>query len=247
MSSRTIALLLIVAAIAVAPLGLEAAKRQRPDVRIIERSYDSFGYISMPGVTIATRYPDTITVPSPVDARITDLDLVLVDFSHDAPKDIDVLLVAPNGRSALVMGDVGGELEVFGLTLTLDDDAAERLPRRDALQSGTFRPANYPDGEESGGVTTGGDGTSGSDGSSGGDDVPGGGGEPGGSGQPGGNGGTGSDEFPEPAPTRINGSSLAVFNGMEPTGDWQLFIRADGPAAGSLGGWELRITSKKKR
>jgi hypothetical protein len=33
---------------------------------------------------------------------------------------------------------------------------------------------------------------------------------------------------------------------MAPEGEWQLYIRADGPAAGSVGGWGLRITTKKR-
>jgi hypothetical protein len=35
---------------------------------------------------------------------------------------------------------------------------------------------------------------------------------------------------------------------MNPSGQWQLFVRSDGPAAGSIsGGWGLRIEFKKRR
>jgi hypothetical protein len=35
---------------------------------------------------------------------------------------------------------------------------------------------------------------------------------------------------------------------MNPSGEWQLFVRSDGPAAGAIsGGWALRIEVIKRR
>ena len=55
--------------------------------------------------------------------------------------------------------------------------------------------------------------------------------------------------FPEvffpPAPAAPYGSSLAIFNGTDPTGTWSLFIRDDTePDGGQVtGGWTLKITT----
>jgi hypothetical protein len=50
--------------------------------------------------------------------------------------------VAPDGRDALVMSDVGTSPAVVGLTVTLDDEAGGPLPSLDPLSSGTFQPTN---------------------------------------------------------------------------------------------------------
>jgi hypothetical protein len=49
------------------------------------------------------------------------------------------MLVAPGGHSALVMSDVGRVGAADGVTLTLDDGAAEELPFG-TLATGTYRP-----------------------------------------------------------------------------------------------------------
>jgi len=53
------------------------------------------------------------------------------------------------------------------------------------------------------------------------------------------------DIFAAPAPTNPSKNpQLAVFNGTDPNGTWTLFIRNQGPQAGSLGGgWGLTITA----
>jgi subtilisin-like proprotein convertase family protein len=53
----------------------------------------------------------------------------------------------------------------------------------------------------------------------------------------------GTDAFPAPAPAGPHGSTLSVFNGTNPNGQWQLFVVDDFPAdSGSFaGGWSLTI------
>ena len=41
------------------------------------------------------------------------------------------------------MGDAGDGVEVDGLRITLDDQAAEQLPFDTAMTSGSFQPTNY--------------------------------------------------------------------------------------------------------
>ena len=58
------------------------------------------------------------------------------------------------------------------------------------------------------------------------------------------NEGTTPDVFPAPAPAATGSSSLSVFNGTDPNGDWRLFAVDDTEGArGSLAGWSLRITT----
>jgi hypothetical protein len=218
------------------PVESDSAKRDKPRFKIAEKTYGTDDDISLPGLAVASRYPDTIVVNGQANAKIVDVDLTLVDFAHGTPQDVDILLVAPNGRSALVMADAGGTAGVLGIALTLDDDAKRLLPDGGVLTSGRYRPANYDDGGVVAVSETGGDGTPGTDSPPGAPGTP-------GSPSP---GSVDSDAFPDPAPG-AGAAALATFRGMAPAGEWRLFIRADGPAAGSLGGWKLTITTKKKR
>jgi hypothetical protein len=243
-SSRVFAIVLAVC-LFLPPAGSDTARRDRPRVKIAEKTYVASSDVSLPGLAVASRYPDLIVVNGQASARIVDVDLTLVDFAHGTPQDLDILLVGPNGRSALVMADAGGTDGVLGIDLTLDDDAKRPLPEDGVLMSGRYRPANYDDGGVVAASEAGGDGTPGTDALPGTPGTPGTPGSPGSPGSPS-PGTVDSDAFPAPAPG-TGAASLATFRGMAPAGEWRLFIRADGPAAGSLGGWRLTITTKKRR
>ncbi len=78
---------------------------------------------------------------------VTNATVTLSNFSHTAPDDVDVLLVAPNGRRIVLMSDVGGTTEVGGLNLTFDDAAATNLPDSATFTSGTYRPTDFETGD----------------------------------------------------------------------------------------------------
>jgi subtilisin-like proprotein convertase family protein len=153
----------------------------------------------------ADPYPSTISVDGFRKAKLVDVDLTLRGFSHEFPTDVDIMLVAPDGRNAVVMSDVGGEILVGNLTLELDDQASSPLPGEQELENGPFQPTNEFNNS--------------------------------------------ADEFPAPAPVAGDNVALSTFNGINPNGQWQLFINDDG--AGDLGnlsdGWTLTITAKEKR
>jgi subtilisin-like proprotein convertase family protein len=107
------------------------------------KTFSSPNALLIPDDTIADPYPSTITVKGFKKGKITDVDLRLRGINHGWASDIDVLLVAPNGRDAIVMSDAGSG-NASSLTLTLDDEAGAPLPDGGPLTSGAFRPANHP-------------------------------------------------------------------------------------------------------
>ena len=92
--------------------------------------------------TIATPYPSAITVSGLTGEVTTSLTVTLNGFTHSFPSDVNIILVGPQGQTALLMSNVGGQDadSVTNLTLTLDDQADADLPILDPLYSGTFRP-----------------------------------------------------------------------------------------------------------
>lgn len=93
----------------------------------------------------AIPYPATIDVDDRAfrGSRIRDVDVKLRGYEHALSDDTDVMLVGPKGQNALIFSDVGGDNSVSGLTFTLDDAAARRLPDATEPVSGTFRPTDH--------------------------------------------------------------------------------------------------------
>lgn len=92
-------------------------------------------------------YPLTLSVSGFKKGKIQDVNVTLRGLSHTFPQDIDVLLVAPDGRNAIIFSGVGGSTDVSNVTITLDDQAASALTA-DPLVSGTFRPTNLAEGTD---------------------------------------------------------------------------------------------------
>jgi subtilisin-like proprotein convertase family protein len=70
---------------------------------------------------------------------------VRLRLTHDAPQDIDALLVGPRGQAVMLMSDVGSDPLSSATSLTFDDDAAGALP--DPIVAGTFKPTNADGGD----------------------------------------------------------------------------------------------------
>jgi subtilisin-like proprotein convertase family protein len=93
----------------------------------------------------ANPYPSAITVSGVKQGRVLDVNLTLRGLTHTFPSDLNFLLVAPDGRNAIVMSDVGnpeGDEAVTDLTITLDDEATTNLPEDALLTSGAFKPTD---------------------------------------------------------------------------------------------------------
>lgn len=96
----------------------------------------------------ASLYPSPIVVPagSGVVERVS---VTLNGYGHSFPADVDVLLESPDGRTSVLMSDLGaGSPGVSNLGLTLDDYADHPVPSTTTgntgvpFVTGSYRPAN---------------------------------------------------------------------------------------------------------
>jgi subtilisin-like proprotein convertase family protein len=140
-------ILLLLATMVAAVLVASGLALAAPPVTDTE-SFSNTGTITLIQDFQATPYPSVITVSGfPSDSQIKDVNLTLNGFSHSFPEDVDMLLVAPSGESALVMSDAGGSADVNGISILLDNQAQSRLPDDSELGADgsnvSYKPANY--------------------------------------------------------------------------------------------------------
>jgi subtilisin-like proprotein convertase family protein len=95
----------------------------------------------------AEPYPSQISVSNLPQDKVTKVTVTLHNLSHTFSRDIDALLVGPQGQTVILMSDTGGpsgaSAVANNVTLTFDDAAAANLPANAALTSGTFKPTNF--------------------------------------------------------------------------------------------------------
>lgn len=90
----------------------------------------------------ASPYPSTITV-SGVTGTITSVRVKLNAFTHSFPADVDIFLVAPDGKVAVVMSDALGGEDLIDVNFVFDDDAPTVIPAGTTASAGTYRPFDY--------------------------------------------------------------------------------------------------------
>ena len=143
-----VGLALALVATAATPLlgedAVEAAKNSRKasanDVTAEAiKGFSSTGGVAIADNTIASPYPSTIA-GSGFETPVTHVAITIHQFSHTAPGDVDMLLVGPQGQTAIFWSDLGGLNLVNGVTLTFDDRAANFPPN--TLTNGTYKPFN---------------------------------------------------------------------------------------------------------
>ena len=101
--------------------------------------------IAIPSNGTASPYPSQIDVAGQT-TPISDLNVNLNGLTHDAPSDIQVLLVAPGGQAMLLMACVGNDMTpgAANANLKLDDSSGIRMPAfPSAVFSGTYKPTSY--------------------------------------------------------------------------------------------------------
>lgn len=124
------------------PLLSAAPKAEKKGGKTIHRTFSSAGAITINDNQEADPYPSTIKVSSIKKGKVKDVNVVIRNFSHDFPANVDIVLEAPNGASTILMSDVGAGTPVQDLTITLDDQSGNTLPSTTAFESGTFKPTN---------------------------------------------------------------------------------------------------------
>ncbi len=102
--------------------------------------------INIPNSGAASPYPLNINV-SGLPGTVADVNVSLFGLEHARPDDIDILLVGPAGQKIILLSDVGGNNDINGVDLVLDDEAADFLPDSGQLTSGTFKPTNIGTGD----------------------------------------------------------------------------------------------------
>ncbi|HQU83821.1 MAG TPA: FG-GAP-like repeat-containing protein [Pyrinomonadaceae bacterium] len=100
------------------------------------------GAVSIPDSGTANPYPSQIQI-SGLNGLVSGVSVTLEGLSHTSPDDIDILLVAPNGRKIILMSDAGGNTAVNNGIITFTDVAASNLPDNSAITSGIYKPTNF--------------------------------------------------------------------------------------------------------
>jgi subtilisin-like proprotein convertase family protein len=103
---------------------------------------------NLPIVATASPYPSIINV-SGLSCVITNLKVTVNNLSHPRAKDIDILLVTPNGMGMILMSDSGAS-SAINATITFDDAAPQFLPSGGPITGGTFKPTNNFDNDAGG-------------------------------------------------------------------------------------------------
>jgi subtilisin-like proprotein convertase family protein len=102
--------------------------------------------INIPTSGAANPYPSQVAI-SGLAGAVTKAVVTLTNFSHTSPDDVDIMLVAPNGRKVVLMSDVGGTTEVGSVNLTFDDAATANLPDNATIVSGNYKPTDFEPGD----------------------------------------------------------------------------------------------------
>jgi hypothetical protein len=94
---------------------------------------------------VAVPYPSNIVVAGG-PTNVHRIRVTLFDFYHAFPDNMDVLLVNPQGRKMVIMGDAGGPLPISPnghVTLTFTDNGGQVLPDSNPLTRGKFEPTTW--------------------------------------------------------------------------------------------------------
>ena len=89
-------------------------------------------------------YPSELAVAG-LGGTVTDVRVRLGGLAHSQPDDLEYLLQAPSGATALLGADAGGLLDVQAANLTFDDASSFSLLDSGPLVSGVFRLSSFGD------------------------------------------------------------------------------------------------------
>jgi subtilisin-like proprotein convertase family protein len=115
-------------------------KRRRKKKKTVTRTFSNTQTID---IEASGTRSSQIAVSGLKKGKLLDVNVILNGFTHPQPDDVDLMLVAPDSKNALILSDGGGNDGVSGITLTLDDEAIEQLPNSDKILGQSYRPSNF--------------------------------------------------------------------------------------------------------
>jgi large repetitive protein len=139
--------LLVAAIVAVLGISLTASEEAHAaGGKIVTKAFENPSKIQIPEWGQANLYPSEMNVSGFKRGRIRDVNLYIHGFSHTYPDDVDVMLVGPTGKNAVVMSDAGGSFSVSSAYMGIDDESTIPLPDNADMSGEILRkPANYGD------------------------------------------------------------------------------------------------------
>ena len=105
--------------------------------------------IGIPPVGVVNPYPSTLSV-SGMPSVLQRMQVTIRGISHGFPRDVDILLVGPDGKNTILMSDACDQTptDLVNATLTIDDFAARPMPdvtpdAAPACPSGTYQTTDW--------------------------------------------------------------------------------------------------------
>ena len=120
----------VLAALALAPSSASAATT----------TFTNPAELIVPGQGTASTYPSKILVQG-MTGPVTDVEVRLHGVSHTRPRDLDVLLMAPDSRGVILMSDACGDGDVAGRSWTFWSNGAPP-EMGTSCPEGTYRNTN---------------------------------------------------------------------------------------------------------
>jgi subtilisin-like proprotein convertase family protein len=141
-------LTVVLAALLVLPVAADAppgAAKKKFRTKTVTETFSNSAAIAVPGAGTegnANPFPSTIDVSGFKQGQILDVNVTLNNLSHAEIGDVGVMVVAPNGKGAILMNDAGSG-NTSNVNLTFDDEAAAKIPDAGAVTTGTFLASVY--------------------------------------------------------------------------------------------------------
>ena len=92
--------------------------------------------------TTASPYPSAITLSNQATVT-TKIQVLLSNFSHGFPTDVDILLVGPQGQRCMLMSDAGGGVPGYSNAILNFSSTFPTVLPQNTASTGNLRPANY--------------------------------------------------------------------------------------------------------
>jgi subtilisin-like proprotein convertase family protein len=121
----------------------DAGAKKKTRTRTVTETFTNTGTITIPEEGNASPFPSEIEVDGLKRGKVSRVRVSLDNLSHTNPDDVNVLLLAPDGRFALLLDDAGGDGNVTNIDLTFDDDATTVIPNEGPMVGGTFRASVF--------------------------------------------------------------------------------------------------------